>query len=80
VNRGNGRDLVRINSLEEFVIHHANWRTTAAGKAFDEFDAVFAVWADRNRSVHPADVVGAIDIRQGGQLFHQRIGARHGTA
>ena len=35
--------LVRLDVFVQFVIHHADRRGAATGKAFDELDAVFAV-------------------------------------
>ena len=53
---------IRLQILVQGIIHHANRRGAATGEAFDEFDAVFSVGADRDRIVHSAVVMGCRSI------------------
>ena len=41
-------DLVRSHMGMERIIDHDIWTKAAIGKAFDKFDAPFAVWTDSN--------------------------------
>ena len=51
------RSGVWPNVLNQFILDHADRRGSTTGQAFDEFDAVFSIFADRDGSVHPVVVV-----------------------
>src|SRR5262249_30015147 len=60
-----------IYFLAQLFANHAYWRGVAAGQAFDEFNAVLSIGADRDRLVHLSTTTPALDSQRRAQVFHQ---------
>ena len=55
------RDGIGANVFVQLVVYHANGRGAAAGKAFDELDAVIPIGANGNGIVHSLGLVFAFN-------------------
>jgi hypothetical protein len=50
------RDGIGVYVLAQILVDHAYGRRAAAGKAFNELDAVISIGTNRNRIVHSLSV------------------------
>jgi hypothetical protein len=55
------RDGIGANVFVQLLVYHANGRGAAAGKAFNELDAVISIGTNRNGIVHSLALVFALN-------------------
>jgi hypothetical protein len=55
------RDRIEVYVVVQFLVYHANGRGATAGKAFNKFDAVISIGANRNGIVHSLALVFALN-------------------
>jgi hypothetical protein len=55
------RDGIGANVFVQLLVYHANRRGPAAGKAFDELDAVISIGANGNGIVHSLGLMFALN-------------------
>ena len=55
------RDRIGVYVFVQLLVYHANGRGAAAGKAFNELDAVISIGANRNGIVRSLALVFALN-------------------
>ena len=70
---------LRPNVFNKVILDHADWSRSAAGEAFNKFDAVFAILTERDGAWQFFMIIVSHDPGGSAGLLHQRITACHRT-